>query len=108
METKEYFEKVMQNYNQHGKGRSLRKYCKDEAIDYNWLIAYKKTYPGGNDKCNAENSGPIFVPLSIAEEKTMPAGWQVTNLVLQSPCGDLIEIKSSNLFVVAELLRKMS
>ena len=27
METKEYFEKVMQDFNQNGNGRSLRKYC---------------------------------------------------------------------------------
>ena len=26
MESKEYFEKIMQDYNQNGKGRSLRKY----------------------------------------------------------------------------------
>ena len=32
METREYFEKVMQEYNQNGKGRSLRKYCKEEAV----------------------------------------------------------------------------
>ena len=31
METREYFEKVMQDYNQNRKGRSLRKYCKEEA-----------------------------------------------------------------------------
>ena len=37
METKEYFEKVMQEYNQHRNGRSLRKYCQDEGIDYKWL-----------------------------------------------------------------------
>ena len=46
MESKEYFEKVMQDYNQNRKGRSLRKYCKDEAIDYDWVIKLKKTYPG--------------------------------------------------------------
>ena len=40
MESKEYFEKVMQDYNQNRKGRSLRKYCKDEAVDYDWLIQY--------------------------------------------------------------------
>lgn len=32
METKEYFEKVMQDYNQHRKGRNLRKYCSDEGL----------------------------------------------------------------------------
>ena len=44
METREYFEKVMQDYNQNRKGRSLRKYCKDEAVDYDWLIEFKKSY----------------------------------------------------------------
>ena len=39
METREYFEKVMQDYNQKRKGRSLRKYCKEEAVDYDWLDA---------------------------------------------------------------------
>lgn len=106
METKEYFEKVMQDYNQHRNGRSLRKYCKDEAIDYVWLLEFKKSYPsrvGGE-----ANPSPAFVPLSIADEPVVPTGWQVSNLVLQSSCGALIEIKSSNLFVVAELLRKLS
>ena len=28
METKEYFEKVMQDFNQNRRGRNLRKYCK--------------------------------------------------------------------------------
>ena len=31
MESKEYFEKMMQDYNQNRNGRSLRKYCKDET-----------------------------------------------------------------------------
>lgn len=31
METREYFEKVMQDFNQNRKGRSLRKYCSDEG-----------------------------------------------------------------------------
>ena len=28
----------MQDYYQYRKGRSLRKYCKDEAVDYDWLF----------------------------------------------------------------------
>ena len=45
METKEYFEKVMQDFNQNRRGRNLRKYCSDEGIDYKWLSEYKKNYP---------------------------------------------------------------
>ena len=46
MDSKAYFEKVMQDFNQIREGRSLRKYCSDEGIDYNWVIKYKKEYPG--------------------------------------------------------------
>ena len=42
METMEYFEKVMQDFNQNHRGRNLRKYCSDEEIDYKWLSGYKK------------------------------------------------------------------
>lgn len=35
----------MLTYNQNRKGCSLRKYYKDEAVDYDWLIQYKKSYP---------------------------------------------------------------
>ena len=44
METKEYFEKVMQDFNQNRKGRNLRKYCNDEGIDYKWLSEYKPDF----------------------------------------------------------------
>ncbi|WP_165157880.1 hypothetical protein [Parabacteroides sp. ZJ-118] len=106
METKEYFEKVMQDYNQHRTGRSLRKYCKDEGVDYAWLIAYKKNYPPRKEEAVSE--APGFIPLSLEEEKPEPPVWRVAQLVLSSPAGDLIEIKSNNLLVAAELLRKMS
>ena len=105
METKEYFEKVMQDYNQHRRGRSLRKYCSDEGIDYNWLIEYKKNYPGV--KKPQETSAPSLIPLTV-EEKNVPTGWQVSQLVLSSPEGDTIEIKCSNLVVVVDLLQKLS
>lgn len=105
METKEYFEKVMQDYNQHRSGRSLRKYCKEEGVDYDWLIEYKKNYPPC--KTEAAPAAPGFISLSL-EEKTVPSVWQVAQLVLSSPTGDMVEIKSNNLLVAAELLRKMS
>ena len=66
MESKEYFEKVMQDYNQHRNGRSLRKYCKDEAIDYDWVIKFKKTYPVRSTEKEEPAEG--FVPLAVTEE----------------------------------------
>lgn len=32
METKRYFEKIMQDYNQNCKWRNLRKYCSDKGV----------------------------------------------------------------------------
>lgn len=61
MESKEYFEKVMQDYNQNRKGRSLRKYCKDEAVDRDWLIQYKKNYP--LQEKQQEPSQDAFIPI---------------------------------------------
>ena len=42
MEAKEYFLKVMRDFNQSRKGRSLRKYCSDEGGDYKRLSEYKR------------------------------------------------------------------
>lgn len=107
MDSKSYFEKVMQDFNQFRNGRSLRKYCTDEGIDYNWLIKYKKEYPG---KRTGEQDPPApleFVPISVQDEP-QKTGWQVHQLLLQSPSGDVLEIKSTSLSVVAMLLAKMS
>lgn len=105
MESKEYFEKVMQDFNQHRNGRSLYKYCRDEAIDYNWLIEFKKTYPRVEEP-NSVESQHGFIPLQV--EGQHPAGWEVPSLVLCSPDGSTIEIKSNSLIGVADLLQKMS
>ena len=82
MESKEYFEKVMQDYNQHRNGRSLRKYYKDEAIDYDWGIKYKKTYPVRSTE--KEEPSESFVPISVAEEPSPALEWSVEHLVLPS------------------------
>lgn len=105
MESKEYFEKVMQDYNQNRNVRSLRKYCKDEAND--WLIEFKKTYPSRGSKSSGLLDA-VFLPLSVSEYPVVQPVWQVETLVLKSPDGNSVEIKSSSLFIVAELLQKMS
>lgn len=80
METKEYFEKVMQDFNQHRNGRSLCKYCQDEGIDYKWLQEYKRTYPNETKPVQESKPEPqSFIPLVIEEEKTQPKSvWQVS------------------------------
>ena len=62
METKEYFEKVMQDFNQNRRGRNLRKYCSDEGIDYKWLSEYKKQYTSNKGK--GREGGSSFIDTS--------------------------------------------
>lgn len=114
METMEYFGKVMQDYNHNRKSRCLRKYCKDEAVDYDWLIEFKKSYrsnklqPDENKKLGEGEFIALTVEENFVPEQQTPAGWQVERLILKSPTGDEMEIKCTNLFAVAELLCKMS
>ena len=114
METRDYFEKVMQDFNQNRRGRNLRKYCSDEGIDYKWLSEYKKHYSFSKAKEEKEEA-PSLIPLQIIDGRfsEQPSvqpevKWCVKQLVIASPTGDELEIKSSNLAVVVELLRKMS
>ena len=114
LQTKEYFEKVMQDFNQNRRGRNLRKYCSDEGIDYKWLSEYKKQYSSSKGKVEKEEE-PSLIPLQVIDERfseqpvVQPeAKWCVKQLVIASPTGDELEIKCSNLAVVVELLRKMS
>ena len=120
METKEYFEKVMQDFrsamplgsskNQHRNGRCLRKYCQDEGIDYKWLQEYKRTYPNETKPVQESKPEPqSLIPLVIEEEKTQPKSvWQVSHLRLESPNGGFIDINSNNLAAVTSLLQSLS
>lgn len=105
MESKEYFEKVMQEFNQNRNGRTLRKYCMDEGIDYKFALEYKKNHPPKTDKAQ-DVSKVGFIPLMVKDEKTVTGKWSVETPLLKAPSGDIVEIKSFNMLVVAELLHK--
>ena len=118
METKEYFEQVMQDFNQNRKGRNLRKYCNDEGIDYKWLSEYKRTY--GVTKTvtvpQPAASDYGFTALDVIEERLSPeqqhpsknTGWTVKQIIICSPEGEELELRSDNLLVVSKLLSKMN
>ena len=101
----------MQDYNQHRKGRNLRKYCSDEGIDYKWLFDYKKSYGSCKPSAKDADSNSGFIPLQIIEERcvvskseSVETSWCIKQLVLSTPLGDDIEIRSKNMAAVLELL----
>ncbi len=100
----------MQDYKLTGNGRSLSKYCREEGIDYQWLLKYKVKYPNDikKDEPQEESRPQSFIALNLAEPVKQLPTWTVARLVLESPSGDKIEINSNNLHAVSELLSKMS
>jgi len=115
METRKYFEKVMQDYNQNRKGRNLCRYCLDEGVDYKWLSEYKKTYSASSNTSQEADEKPEqqFIALKLVDDsndtppQTKECGWKVKQLIIASPTGDEVELKCNNLSVVVELLKKM-
>ena len=117
-EGEKYFGKVMQDFNQNRKGRNLRKYCNDEGIDYKWLSEYKRTY--GVTKTvtvpQPAASDYGFTALDVIEERLSPEqqhpsknmGWTVKQIIICSPEGEELELRSDNLLVVSKLLSKMN
>ena len=116
-EGEKYFEKVMQDFNQNRKGRNLRKYCNDEGIDYKWLSEYKRTY-GAAKTASTTKTGTTddisFTALDVIEGKMSPeephkdSGWTVKQIIICSPEGEELELRSDNLLVVSKLLSKMN
>lgn len=87
METKEYFEKVMQDFNQNRRGRNLRKYCSDEGIDYKWLSEYKKQYSSSKGKVEKEEE-PSLIPLQVIDERFSEHCCTARGKVVRKATGD--------------------
>ena len=114
METsREYYDRVMSDYKTSRGRRSLRKYCQDEGIDYQWLMKSRKEFSGA---VQSENSSEVavtaehFIPLEITDTtpqvESRPDEWGIPQLILSSPTGD-ITIKADSLSSVVNLLQRL-
>jgi len=109
MESKEYYQSILMDYNKNRKGRSLRAYCKDEGVDYNWIQKCKREYPKEQQpEPEQKQETTTFLPIGITEEEPKQNTWEVDNLILKSPDGEFIEIKTNSLTTAAMLLTKIS
>ena len=115
METsKEYYDKVMSDYRARGAKRSLRKYCLDEGVDYQWLLKAQKEYSR-----TVQPSGTLshFIPLAVegrdAAEKSSETDktqrleeWRIQRMVLAGPHGE-IEISCGSMPALLSLLTSL-
>lgn len=115
METsKEYYDNVMSDYRSRGARRSLRKYCLDEGVDYQWLLKAQKEY---SKMVQPSGTSPHFIPLSVegrdAAEKSSetcrlqrPEGWRIRRMVLAGPHGG-IEISGGSMPALLSLMANL-
>jgi len=131
--SKDYYNSVMRQFKTYGHGRTLEQFCRDEAVDYNWLIKAKDQYgepetvrvskPGRRTKTKA----PDLIQLHYEDDTKEPAPeavedvkpevkepnqdcktWRIACLKLVTPGGEEIEISASGTSAVSELLATLT
>lgn len=60
--SKEFYDKVMSNYRSSGERLSLRRYCLDECVDYQWLLKAQKEY---SRTAQPSGTSSHFIALSL-------------------------------------------
>ena len=134
--SKNYYEAVMRDYKAYARGRTLEQYCRDEAVDYHWMIKAQTQYgditeekprkkssrktkaePTNLIRLHFEDDGPVkenpsatteTEEASATAEANKTESWRVGTLRIISPSGDEIEIRTSTPSAVSELLAKLA
>lgn len=108
METsKEYYEKIMSSFKANRKGRTLRRYCLDEGVDYQWMLKTQKEQAKCAEVENVPGTHEHFIPLEVSESSLSVSEWSIESLVLSGTLGK-IEVKCSTLSAAQHLLMKLA
>lgn len=136
--SKDYYESVMRDFAMYGRGRSLEQFCIDQAVNYRWLVKAQSQYgiPEKNttktarrnktktpdmiqlhfepeDRTdNAEAEKPdVDTPANPEQTVTQDAikgSWSIMSLMVMTPSGYEIEIRTDKPSAVSELLAKLT
>lgn len=125
METtsRKYYEDKLREFNQYKRGRTLQQFCKDEGIDYKWMLRAKKEYDKKNNDAPAHPAGecPTLIQLHYENDVVEDSGtvserpladrsrgWTVGNVILTDPDGNEITISSGSAAALGNLLTKLA
>ena len=121
--SKKYYEDKIRDFNKYRRGRTLAQFCKDEGIDYDWMLKAKRKYSGRAQHGSPEETTeegytlPSLIELhyeedneGVAEDKAKPSaeGWRVGTVILTDPDGNEMTINCSNTAALGSLLTKLS
>lgn len=121
--SKKYYEDKIQEFNRHRRGRTLSQFCRDEGIDYEWMLKAKRKYSGRAQQTPPEESAsetdilPSLIELHYEDDseshpKNQPGpsanGWSVGAVILTDPNGNEITISCGSAAALGSLLTKLS
>ena len=125
METtsRKYYEDKLREFNQYRRGRTLQQFCKDEGIDYKWMLRAKKEYTKKDNDTpdRSDEECPSLIQLHYENDEVgndvsdtdhpkadKKQGWTVSNVVLTDPSGNEITISSGSAAALGNLLTKLA
>lgn len=125
--SRKYYEDKIRDFNRYRRGRTLAQFCRDEGIDYNWMLKAKRKYSGQAQQIQPEEASdeadslPSLIELhfeddselqskgrSSDETRPMENGWKVGPLILTDPDGNEITISCGSAAALGSLLTKLS
>lgn len=123
--SRKYYEDTILDFNRRRRGRSLCQFCKDEGIDYQWILKAKRKYSGRTQDAeepanevtceNPEDMEIIKVhyvddtaSACISSEDDHRQEWRVGNLILIDPDGNSITIGGGSATALGRLLTKLA
>lgn len=134
--SKNYYESFMRDYQTYGRGRTLEQYCRDEGADFKWMEKAREQYgvptfkkEKGSKRTKKSQDKPVdMIQLHFDSEenptvndqtensaadtseprKSEKKEWKITTLIILTPQGHEIEVRTSNWAAVSELLTKLT
>lgn len=121
--SKIYYEDKIRDFNKYRRGRTLAQFCRDEGIDYEWMLKAKRKYSGRARQTQPEESAdetdslPSLIELRFEDdsepktkEEPRPTenGWRVGSVILTDPEGNEITISCGSAAALGSLLTKLS
>lgn len=123
--SRKYYEDTILDFNRRRRGRSLCQFCKDEGIDYQWLLKAKRKYSDrtreeetSKHDDSSENPEDIEIIKVHYVDDTASASndratdqkqeWRVGSLMLIDPDGNSIAIGGGSAQVLGKLLTKLA
>lgn len=130
--SRDYYEDKIADFNRYRRGRNLYQFCKDEGIDYNWMLRAQRQFGGkgpgkrnsGHEKAtepdmiqlhfedDAQPQEPEAVTAFVGEPKRSMAEaqerWKVSDVLITDPDGNEITLRCASVGALGRILTRLA